>query len=211
MTIRPAWMILILVVMIVSAAAIGRAQVVVPNSDGIDARADAEAIALRLASRDAFERQRAAEALAVLAAVSQKKLIEGYRVQEKNKRVQLALDWALYRIGKFDLVYEIVRELDSSRQEQAAGYLAQLDSPEILNTLLKRGTNKPRVKVGLLKALARIGDSESLELIKPLRDSFEPGVAGAAETALDQIEKRLAQSEPTLPSRQRTIGSSERP
>lgn len=209
--IRSTWMLSVSVVTVLFAGTLCHGQVVVPNSDGIDARADAEAIATRLASPDAPERRRAAEALATLAAVDQKKLLEGYRLQEGNKRVQLALDWALYRIGKSDLLYQIVRELDSSRQDQAAGYLAQLDSPAVLNTLLKHETNKPRVTVGLLTALAKIGDSESLEVIKPFRDSFEPGVAGAAEIALDKIEKRLAQSEPVLPTRQRTVGTSDRP
>ena len=208
---RRTWMLSVSLLTIALAGTICRAQVIVPNSDGIDARADAGAIAARLASRDAVERKVAAEALATLAALDQKKLIEGYRVQEKNKRVQLALDWALYRIGKSELLYRIVRELDSSRQEQAAGYLSQLDSPAVLNALLKREANKPRIVVGLLTALGRIGDNESLELIKPFRDSFEPGVAGAAEGALDRIEKRLAQSEPALPTRERIVGTPERP
>jgi hypothetical protein len=182
---------------------------VVPNSDGIDARADAGAIASRLASPDAIERQTAAEALATLAAVNQKKLLEGYRVQEKNKRVRLALDWALYRIGKSEAFFQIVRELDSGRHDQAVGYLSQLDSPEALHDLLRRDTNEPRITTGALQALARIGNAESLDLIKPFRDSFARGVSSAAETAIDAIEARLARGEASLPSRPRTVSKSE--
>jgi hypothetical protein len=197
------------VLAIVAATVVTNAQVVVPNSDGIDARADAGAIASRLASPDAIERQTAAEALATLAAVNQKKLLEGYRVQEKNKRVRLALDWALYRIGKSEAFFQIVRELDSGRHDQAVGYLSQLDSPVVLHDLLKRETNEPRITAGVLEALARIGNAESLDLIKPFRDSFARDVSSAAETAIDAIEARLLQRELVLPSRPRTVSKTE--
>lgn len=187
-----------------------QAQVVVANSDGIDARADADAIAARLGSRDAFERQKAAEALATLAAVKQRKLIEGYRVQEGDKRVRLALDWALYRIGKSEALFQIVMELDSGRHDQAVGYLSQLDTPAPLNDILKRERD-PRITAGVIEALGKIGDAESLELIKPFRDSFAPGVAGAAETAFDAIEKKLAEGEPVKPSRPRTVSKTGEP
>ncbi len=48
---------------------------------------------------------------------------------------------------------------------------------------------------GLLKALARIGDAQTLEVVKPFRESHQPYVAEAAEIAHDEIEKRLG--EPT--------------
>lgn len=181
--------------------------------DGLDARADAGVIAGRLADKDPLARQSAAEALATLAAVDQRKLLEGYRLQEKDKRVRLALHWALYRIGKQEFIYDIVRELDSGRHEQAIGYLAQLDSPSVLNQILQREKNAPRIKAGIVSALAQIGDNESLELIKPLRESLEPGVAAAAELATDEIEKRLAGLENTtaLPSRPRAVSTAEKP
>ena len=140
----------------------------------VDARADSAAFARQLGSRDPLLRQRAAEALARLAAVDQKKLIEGYQLQEKDKRVRLALDWALYRIGKSEALFRIVRELDSSRHEQAVSYLMELDGPALLYAFLKQEDNQPKTTVGLLEALARIGDSESLEMVKPFRNSFYP-------------------------------------
>ena len=171
----------------------------------VDARADSSAFARQLGSRDPLVRQRAAEALARLAAVDQKKLIEGYQLQEKDKRVRLALDWALYRIGKSEALFRIVRELDSSRHEQAVSYLMQLDGPALLYSFLKQEDNQPKTTVGLLEALARIGDSESLEMVKPFRNSFYPGVAEAAELASEKIERRVAQTEVRTPTRPRTV------
>ena len=175
-----------------------------------EARSDTSALARALASRDPLERQRAAEDLARLAAVDQKKLIEGYRLQEKNRKVRLALDWALYRTGKSEALFQIVAELNSSRHDQAVEYLSQLESPDPLYLFLKQETNQAKVTVGLLEGLGRIGNAQSLDVVKPFRDSFSPGVAEAAELATEQIERRLTQSEPSKPARPRTVEKPER-
>src|ERR1044072_3178707 len=173
--------------------------------DGVDARSDPAEFAKGLGSTDALVRQRSAEALARLAATSQRKLVEGYQLQEKNKEVRLALDCALYRMGGAEALYRIVYELDSGRQNQAVGYLAELESPDVLYPFLKRSNNAPRINAGLLKALARIGDAQTLDLIKPFRESHQPYVAEAAEVAHDDIEKRLGEPAPTTRARPRTV------
>src|SRR5689334_8037651 len=173
---------------------------------GVDARSDPADFAKQLGSTDPHVRQRSAEALARLAATDQLKLVEGYQLQENNKEVRLALNWALYRMGKAEALYRVVDDLDSGRQEQAVGYLAELESPDVLYPFLKRTNNAPRLNAGLLKALGRIGDAQTLDLIKPLRESHQPYVAEAAEVAHDEIEKRL--SEPavnTTRARPRTV------
>jgi len=173
--------------------------------DGVDARSDPAEFAKQLGSTDAHVRQRSAEALARLAATSQRKLVEGYQLQEKNKEVRLALNWALYRMGRAEALYRIVDELDSGRQNQAVGYLAELESPDVLYPFLKRSNNAPRINAGLLKALARVGDAQTLDLIKPFRESHQPYVAEAAEVAHDEIEKRLGEPAPTTRARPRTV------
>ena len=173
--------------------------------DGVDARSNPAEFAKQLGSADPNVRQRSAEALAQLAATDQRKLVEGHQLQEKNKEVRLALDWALYRMGRAESLYSIVDELDSGRQDQAMGYLAQLESPDVLYPFLKRSTNAPRINAGLLKALARIGDAQTLELVKPFRESHQPYVAEAAEIAHDEIEKRLGETTPTVGTRPRSI------
>jgi HEAT repeat protein len=171
--------------------------------DGIDARANTTELAKQLGSPDPLVRQRSAEALARLAAIDQKKLVEGYQLQEKNKEVRLALDWALYRMGKTELLFRIVDELDSGRQQQAIGYLSELESPEFLYPFLKKQNNRPRVNAGLLHALGRVGNAETVELIKPYLESLQPYVAEAAEIATDQITKRLGEVD-TQPTQTRS-------
>jgi hypothetical protein len=174
--------------------------------DGVDARSDPAEFAKGLGSTDAMVRQRSAEALAKLAATDQLKLVEGYQLQEKNKEVRLALDWTLYRMGRAEALYRVVNELDSGRQDQAVGYLSDLESPDVLYPFLKRTNNAPRINAGLLKVLARIGDAQSLELVKPFRESHQPYVAEAAENAHDEIEKRLAEpAATTTRARPRTV------
>lgn len=173
--------------------------------DGIDARSNPAEFAKQLNSADPLVRQKSAEALAKLAATDQRKLVEGYRLQEKNKEVRLALDWALYRMGKAEALYQIVDDLDSGRQDQAVGYLSELESPDLLYPFLKRTRNAPRTNAGLLKALAKIGDVQTLDIVKPFRESHQPYVAEAAEIAHDEIEKRLGEPAPTTRARPRTV------
>ena len=176
--------------------------------DGVDARSNPADFAKQLGSTDPLLRQRSAEALARLAATDPRKLVEGYHLQENNKEVRLALDWALYRMGRAEALYRVVDELDSGRQEQAIGYLSELESPELLYPFLKRSNNAPRINAGLLKALARTGDAQTLELIKPFLESHQPYVAEAAEIAHDEIEKRLGEPVPTTRARPRTVEKS---
>lgn len=178
--------------------------------DGVDARADSAEFAGQLGHVNPLVRQRAAEALARLAAGDQRKVVEGYQLQEKNKEVRLALDWALHRMGKAETLFRIVRELNSSRHDQAVGYLKQLDSANLLYPFLKQNGNPARVTVGLLEALGELGNGETLEMITPLRDSFVPGVAEAAEVAIERIETRIAHRETITPSRPRTVSTAER-
>jgi HEAT repeat protein len=173
--------------------------------DGVDARSDPAEFAKQLGSTDPLVRQRSAEALARLAATNQRKLVEGYHLQEKHKEVRLALDWALYRMGRAEALYRIVDELDSGRQNQAVGYLSELESPDLLYPFLKRTNNAPRINAGLLKALARIGDAQTLDLIKPFLESHQQYVAEAAEVAHEEIEKRLGEPAPTTRARPRTV------
>jgi hypothetical protein len=176
--------------------------------DGVDARSNSSEFARQLGSTDPLLRQRSAEALARLAANEHRKLVEGYQLQEKNKEVRLALDWALYRMGRSEALYRIVQDLDSGRQDQAIGYLTELESPDLLYPFLNREKTRPRITAGLLKALAGIGNAHTLEVVKPYRESHEPYVAEAAEIAHDEIEKRLSE-QPTTPTRvrPRTVGT----
>lgn len=153
------------------------------------ARGNPEVAARQLTNADPLVRQRAAEELARLAPADKRKLVEGYRLQEKNERVRLALDWALYRLGKTETIYAVVRALGTNRYNQSQAYLSELDSPAPLHDFLARtkGEALPR----LLEVLARVGDNTTIEKIKPYASSADPRVADAARFAEREITRRL--------------------
>jgi len=194
---------LILLLIIVCASIVGRAQA----NDEEQTEDPATVAVKQLASRDAVTRQHGAEELARLEATDQRRVIEGYRLQEKNERVRLALDWALYRFGKKESLFAVARALDSSRSAQANSYLLTLDKPEPLYFFLEHMNGNSQVK--LLDILAKIGDAETLEKIKPYAESFDPKIAEAAKNALSEIEQRAGQAPTGTPTRPRQVGNEE--
>jgi hypothetical protein len=175
------------------------------DEDDVNPNAGAARAAVqRLASADPLLRQQAAEELARLSANEQKKMVQGYYMQEKNSRVKLALAWALYRMTKSEMLFAVVRDLDSSRADQAAGYLRTLDDAEPLYMFLSNA--KPRTQVELLKVLADIGNQSTLAQIKPLTESYDLKVSAAAQRATQTINERLANTQPDTPQRPRQVG-----
>ena len=176
------------------------------GDDTADSVANSAQFARQLSSADPLIRQSAAEALAKLAAIDQKKLVEGYALEEKDKRVRLALSWALYRMGKSMMLFPIVRDLDSSRHDQAADYLAQLESADPLYPFLRQENVTSRVTVRLLEVLGRVGDAETLVQIKPFAGSFDPKISEAAQSAANTIQHRLDEPQHPVQGRPRVTG-----
>jgi hypothetical protein len=172
-----------------------------------ESRQDSSAVARRLSSRNAFERREAAEELARLAAAEHRRLAEGYRVQEKDARVKVALDWALYRMGKAEAIYPLVRALDSKQADQAVKYLSGLETPEPLYAVLPRVNGNTQIRV--LEVLAHVGDRETLEHLKPYAASLDPGIADAAKFAEREITIRLEETPAAEPKRQRQVSTGE--
>src|SRR5215218_1896158 len=133
---------------------------------------DSATVARKLSSRSPSERREAAEALARAAAAEHRRLAEGYRAQERDARVRIALDWALYRMGKNEALFGVVDAVDSKKTaEQAVGYLKQIESPEPLYVFLGRVNGNTLIRV--LEVLAAVGDTATLERIKPYTESLD--------------------------------------
>jgi hypothetical protein len=185
-----------------------RAQSDDDENDGVEHNSQASArVAERLASRDPVERRRAAEELARMGAIEQQRLVAGYRLQEKDARVRLALDWALYRMGKTETLFAVVRNLDSSRRSQAAAYLTQLEGPEPLYIFLDKVNDE--TKIYLLEVLAHIGDDRTIDRINPYASALDARVANAAQFAIREITRR--RSQPVQATRPRQTGNTTEP
>jgi len=194
----------LIILLIIAGAAIAQAQT---NENETNAPDPAAVAVKQLTSRDPLARQHAAEELARLEATDQRRVIEGYRLQEKNERVRLALDCALYRLGKKESLFPVARALDSSRSAQASSYLRTLDDPEPLYLFLERMNGNTQVK--LLEILATIGNAETIEKIKPYEQSYDPKIVEAAKKAASEIEQRDGQPPAKTTTRPRQVGSGE--
>ncbi len=161
-------------------------------------------VARLLSSNNPVQRRETAEEIARAAAVEHLRLVEGYRMQERDARVRLALDWALYRMGKRSALFNVVRELDASRAEQALQYLKTIEGPSPLHVFLSRTNGNTQIR--LLELFAHVGDAETLALIKPLTSSLDPGIADAAKFAEREITIRLEESPVSAPKRPRQTG-----
>ena len=186
---------------------LARAQSTASQDTASDNEGSVAEVVRQLSSADALKRQRAAEELARLEASDQRRVVEGYRLQEKNARVRLALDWALFRMGKRESLFAVIRALDSSHSGQANGYLLALDNPEPLYFFLERVNGNTQVK--LLDILAKVGNAESVERIRPYQDSFDPKIAEAAKNATREIEQRTGESPKDKTTRPRQVESKE--
>ncbi len=186
------------------ASVFGQSQTEMQSSS--DPQVIASEAAKDLANRNPLIRQQGAEVLAKLADPGQLTITEGYRLQEKNARVRLALDWALYRMGKNESLFSMVKDLDTERQVQAIVYLSLLESPEPLYKFVDRG--RPTTQAGLFEVFARIGDDQTLTLVSRYVDASIPEVAKAARLAQDQITLRLLHRPADVKGRQRRAGDS---
>jgi hypothetical protein len=175
---------------------------------GVASGPDSAAVARRLSSRNPRERREAAEELARTAAVEHRRLVEGYRVQEKDAAARLALDWALYRMGRGPSLFAVVDALaEKKRAEQAVGYLKQIETPAPLYVFLNHLNGNATIR--LLEVLAHVGDRDTLERVKPFASSPDPDIVAAAEFAAREITIRLEEGTPPEPRRGRKVGQPE--
>lgn len=183
---------------------VGSATATAAGQDEVVAVRSSAEVSKLLSSRNPSQRREAAEELARAAAVEHRRLVEGYRLQEKDARVRLALDWALYRMGKTQALFPVVNDLDTSRAEQAVAYLGGLDSPDPLYPFFGHLNGKKQIR--LLEVLARVGDAGTLERLKPFYESPDPVIVDAARFAEREITIRLEETPTPEPKRPRQTG-----
>lgn len=169
---------------------------------------DSKTVARRLSHKSPYVRREAAEELARLAAGEHRRLVEGYRAQEKDSRVRAALDWALYRMGRDESLFRLVDALDSKKHaDQVVAYLSKMETPSPLYVFLGRVNGNTQIR--LLEVLARVGDAETLEKIEPFTRSLDPSIAEAAKFAEREITIRLEERPAVEPKRERRVSEAE--
>jgi HEAT repeat protein len=138
------------------------------------------------------------EGLARLVAKKYIERISRERLQERDRSVQLAQAFALYKLGRTEFAEAVFQELESARKDQAYSYLLEIE-PEDLFPFLHRGGLEARKRV--IEALGHIGDQETIQQLKPLLTASDPTLVNAANLAIQRIERQEKSGPKTRPKR----------
>jgi HEAT repeat protein len=144
-----------------------------------------------LADTDDRNREIAAEGLARLH-FSDPKLKALYET-ERKPAVRVALAYALVASGQDNYFGEIANALATSQSYQAEAYLYEIGRYEgklgMLHTYLPSGP-APKIRAGMIRVLADIGDPSSKALIQPLTMDRNEEVLRAALAAMRRYSAR---------------------
>ncbi|MEW5975637.1 MAG: HEAT repeat domain-containing protein [Acidobacteriota bacterium] len=137
---------------------------------------------------DAIYRQYAAEGMARVGDPIDVEDVSRAFLGEKKFNVQLALSYALYRMGRQEYLDRLVSGLsERMHYEQAGSYLIELGQP--VSGELTRHLNHPdaRVRVQLCRVLGLIGDSSAIPHLKPLLQDSNKDVISEAALAIRRL------------------------
>ena len=136
-------------------------------------------------------RQFAAEGIARAGDASVAEEVSRAHLAEKKPAPRLAMNFALYSLGRREHLDPMVAALkERLLHQQALAYLLELKtrvSPELVNYL---NDDSPEVRRRLCLALGMIGDSASAEKLRPLLNDSDPEVVSEASRALRRIGAR---------------------
>ena len=134
----------------------------------------------------------AAEGLARIGNPKYLKVVRKARRRAQGKHFQLALDFALYRMGSKDVLNEMIPEIDSIRYgDQVFSYLIEFTPEEQKDLFPWLRAYKGKKRIKLIEALGMCGGTETLKELRSYTNDSDPEVASAALLAVRRIEARL--------------------
>ncbi|HUK90086.1 MAG TPA: HEAT repeat domain-containing protein [Blastocatellia bacterium] len=142
-----------------------------------------------LDDKDGDRRQYAVEGLARIREPRYKDQISRMLLTEHNGDAKLAEHWALYKMGDHGELQQVIRKLDSLQAEQATQYALEVNSPSDLYPYVD-ASNKT-IRLAAIGILGRVGDQESIGVLKPVLAASGQATADAATEAIKTIEWRL--------------------
>jgi HEAT repeat protein len=144
-----------------------------------------------LSDKDAGIRQHAVEGIGRVGDPSRAGELESAMAHERSDRAELAVVFALQRLGRGQRVDRLVEAVShSAMREQARGYLIELGPPnaQALTAYLRDPT--PDLRAVIADILGRIGDSTIIPALEPLTRDRDPQVAVAAERAVARLSRK---------------------
>ncbi|MBI3652864.1 MAG: HEAT repeat domain-containing protein [Acidobacteria bacterium] len=143
-----------------------------------------------LTDKNAERRQYAVEGLARIGDQKYADQISRLLLTEKNNDAKLAEQWALYKLGQREQIRFIVPKLYSGQDEQAYGYLMEINSVTDLYPYARSSNLEVRRKV--IEILGKIGDKSTIAELQPVATSSSAETADMATVAIKRIEWRIA-------------------
>jgi HEAT repeat protein len=137
---------------------------------------------------DAPYRQYAAEGLA---RVADKSLVEGVSrslLSEPNENTQLAMSFALYRMGREEYLDKLVATLNSHKHhEQVEAYFLEMGKPLSFHLVKYLNNEHPQVRARLCLVLGQMGERSIIDKISPLLKDPNAEVISEATLAIRRL------------------------
>lgn len=143
-----------------------------------------------LTDKNADRRRYAVEGLARIGDQKYADQISRLLLAEKDNEAKLAEQWALYKLGQRDQIRHIVPKLYSGQDDQAYGYLMEIDQVADLYPYARSSNTDVRRKV--IEILGKIGDKSTIAELQPVATSSGAETADMATVAIKRIEWRIA-------------------
>ena len=136
-------------------------------------------------------RQFAAEGIARVGDESMVEEVSRIFLAENKLSAQLALSFALFRLGRSEYLDKLVASLkDRGHHDQSEAYLIELGLATASELVKYLNDNNPRIRQRLCRVLGVIGDSASVESLRPLMQDTDADVVLEAALAIRRIGAR---------------------
>jgi len=143
-----------------------------------------------MTSSDADRRQYAVEGLGRMGDVRYGDQIAAMIRKEDHVDVRMAEYFASYKLGGTANLRYIVDKLDGDQNEQARGYLLEVNSPADLFSYVH--LSKTVIRQRVIEILGRIGDQDTIRELEPVLQSSSAETADITTLAIKRIEWRLS-------------------
>jgi len=141
-----------------------------------------------LRDTDKAYRQAAAEGIGRVGDASRVEEVSRTFLTEKDMGAQLAQSFALYRLGRVEFMEKLLIGLaERMYHEQATAYLVEMGKPVAPDLVRNLNHENAVVREKLCAVLGLIGDSSTIEQLKPLLRDSNPSVASEAALAIRRL------------------------
>ena len=136
-------------------------------------------------------RLRAVEGLARIADNAEVTDVSRDRLREKDAKVQVALAYALYRMGRTEYLEAVVEGLDDGKtRAQVTQYLVEFPPGDLPKLTSQARHNSVSVRESIAQVLGEIGDSSSIPALQDLSKDTRGNIAPLSVHAMRRINNR---------------------